>query len=233
MPHLLLIEDDPDLGPRLSRNLEFSGYSVTLARDGRSGLDTALNSFAHLILLDLMLPLVDGLHILQRLRAGGLTTPVIILTALSLERDRLEGFRAGCDDYVTKPFSLDELLARVKAVLRRCGIAPDKTVVVSGGLTVNPENRTVFYNGIRIEMTPREFDLLLTLTRRPNQALSRYFLLDEVWGDDSDVTIRTVDAHIAYIRRKLEVHPEVAGRIETVYKVGYRWLVSGQSNNDG
>ncbi|HHE46840.1 MAG TPA: response regulator transcription factor, partial [Bacteroidetes bacterium] len=121
MAHILIIEDDPHLGPRLKRNLELSGYRVTLASNGRSGLATALSGSTHLIVLDLMLPLVDGLHILRRLRREKVSTPVIILTAKGTEAERMAGFRSGCDDYVTKPFSLMELIARIRAVLRRSG----------------------------------------------------------------------------------------------------------------
>jgi len=223
MAHILIIEDDPRLGPRLKRNLELSGYRVTLARNGRSGLDCALAGSANLIVLDLMLPLVDGLHILKKMRREHVNTPVIILTAKGSEAQRLEGFRSGCDDYVTKPFSLMELIARIRAVLRRSGYREKHSVINSAGAVIDPEARSVTSDGRDIELSPREFDLLYTLASHPNQALSRNYLLNEVWGEDSDVTNRTVDAHISYLRRKIELNPEAPARIITVYKVGYKW----------
>ena len=223
MAHILIIEDDPRLGPRLKRNLELSGYRVTLARNGRSGLDCALVGSANLIVLDLMLPLVDGLHILKKMRREHVNTPVIILTAKGSEAQRLEGFRSGCDDYVTKPFSLMELIARIRAVLRRSGYREKHSVINSAGAVIDPEARSVTSVGRDIELSPREFDLLYALVSHPNQALSRNYLLNEVWGEDSDVTNRTVDAHISYLRRKIELNPEAPARIVTVYKVGYKW----------
>lgn len=223
MAHILIIEDDPRLGPRLKRNLELSGYRVTLARNGRSGLDCALAGSANLIVLDLMLPLVDGLHILKKMRREHVNTPVIILTAKGSGAQRLEGFRSGCDDYVTKPFSLMELIARIRAVLRRSGYREKHSVINSAGAVIDPEARSVTSDGRDIELSPREFDLLYTLASHPNQALSRNYLLNEVWGEDSDVTHRTVDAHISYLRHKIESNPEAPARIVTVYKVGYKW----------
>ena len=225
MAHILIIEDDPRLGPRLKRNLELSGYRVTLARNGRSGLDSAMTGSAHLIVLDLMLPLVNGLHILRNMRREKVNTPVIILTAKGSEAQRLEGFRTGCDDYVTKPFSLMELIARIRAVLHRSGYQEKLSVINSAGVVIDPGARSVRLEGRNIELSPREFELLYTLASRPNQALSRNSLLDAVWGEDSDVTNRTVDAHISYLRRKIESTPEKPARIVTVYKVGYKWHV--------
>jgi len=223
MAHILIIEDDPRLGPRLKRNLELSGYRITLATNGRSGLNSALAGSAHLIVLDLMLPLVDGLHILRKMRAVQVNTPVIILTAKGSETERLEGFRTGCDDYVTKPFSLMELLARIRAVLKRSGHRDELRVVNSGDVTVDPESRCVIAGDQRIDVSPKEFDLLYALVSHPNQALSRYYLLEAVWGEVNDLSMRTVDAHVAYLRRKLESCSNISGGIDTVYKVGYMW----------
>ncbi|NQU06875.1 MAG: response regulator transcription factor, partial [Calditrichaeota bacterium] len=219
------IEDDPRLGPRLKRNLELSGYRVSLASNGRSGLNSAMNGSAHLIVLDLMLPLIDGLHILKKMRREQVNTPVIILTAKGMESERLEGFRAGCDDYVSKPFSLMELIARIRAVLRRSGFKESSSIINSAGLIIDPERRSVIAEDIKIELSPREFDLLYILASHPNQALSREYLLHEVWGEESDVTYRTIDAHVSYIRKKLEENNEAPARIITVYKVGYMWSI--------
>jgi DNA-binding response OmpR family regulator len=223
MPLLLIIEDDPALGPQLVYNFELEGYKVKLASDGRTGLRAALDGAADLILLDLMLPLIDGMHILRRLRDDGQDTPVIILTARGGEDACLEGFRAGCDDYLAKPFSLMELLSRVRAVLRRSGYRHKPSAVHCHGLRIDPEARTVDRNGEAVVLAPREFDLLYLLASHPGQALSRSFLLDEIWGEEFDVTTRTVDNHVASLRKKIESVNGSLPQIVTVYKVGYRW----------
>ena len=223
MAHVLIIEDDPDLGARLKENLELEGYRVTLAADGRAGLEQARKGFADLILLDLMLPLLDGLHILKSLRRDLCQVPVIVVTAKGTEAHRIEGFRSGCDDYVVKPFSLMELIARVRAVLRRSGFRERPSVINCGGLVLDPVERTASLNGRSLSLSPREFDLLCMLASHPNQALSRTAMLEDVWGGDADVTDRTVDNHISSLRRKIEENPETPVRIITVYKVGYRW----------
>ncbi|MDD5087556.1 MAG: response regulator transcription factor [bacterium] len=226
MAHILIIEDDPDLGARLADNLKLEGYRVTLAADGRTGLDQARLGFADLILLDLMLPHLDGLHILKALRRDLCQVPVIILTAKGTEAQRIEGFRSGGDDYVVKPFSLMELIARVRAVLRRTGFRERPSVINSGGLMMDPAERTATLDGRSLALAPREFDLLYALAAHPNQALSRTALLEDAWGDDADVSGRTVDNHVASLRRKIEENPETPTRIITVYKVGYRWKTS-------
>lgn len=223
MPHLLIIEDDPKLGPMLKGALEYAGYRVSLASDGKIGLDEARKGAAHLIVLDLMLPHIDGLHILKLLRRDIYNTPVIILTAKGGEADRIEGFRLGCDDYVSKPFSLNELIARVRAVLRRSGYRETPSALHSAGLFIDPESRRVELDGQLLDVSGREFDLLYVLASHSGQALSRNFLLDEVWGEDSDVTHRAVDARILALRKKIEANSDEPKRIVTVYKVGYRW----------
>jgi len=225
MTTLLLIEDDPDLGPLLKRNLEYSGYRVILAGDGMNGLTYIQSGVAHLILLDLMIPCVDGLTVLNRTRRDGISTPVIILTARGMESERLEGFRVGCDDYITKPFCYDELIARIKAVLRRCGVKEERKLIVSGGVRIDPSAHTAQTDEGEIKLTPKEFGLLVLFAERPNQALSRYFLLDEVWGEDSESATRTVDVHVSSLRKKLEALPSVTARIESAYKVGYLWYL--------
>jgi len=223
MHHILLIEDDPDFGPLLKRNLEFHGYSVILATNGVSGLGCALDNRADLILLDLMLPLLDGIHLLERVRRQGIETPVIIVSAKGNEPDRLEGFHAGCDDYLPKPFSFEELLARMRAVLRRCVPVSADRRIESGGIILDTATRNAKAGETILPLTPREFDLLAILMEHPNQALSRYFLFDEIWGDNSDTTVRSVDTHIATLRKKLDDYSDWDAVIETVYKVGYRY----------
>jgi DNA-binding response OmpR family regulator len=223
MAHILIIEDDPDLGSRLKKNIELEGYRVSWAADGRTGLEAARAADADLIVLDLMLPLLDGMHILKALRRDLNSVPVMILTAKGREAQRLEGFRAGCDDYMVKPFSLMELLARIRAVLHRSGVREVPSVIHSCGYMVDPGARIAAKDGRTLVLTPKELDLLYTLMSHSNQALSRFALLEEVWGSEVDVTDRTVDSHIASLRKKIEVNPETPERIQTVYKVGYRW----------
>ncbi len=223
MPQLLIIEDDPKLGPMLKSALEYAGYRISLIPDGKMGLTEARRGAAHLIVLDLMLPHMDGFQILKSLRRDLFNAPVLILTAKGTESDKLDGFRLGCDDYVTKPFSLKELIARVRAVLRRSGYKEHPSAVHSAGLLIDPESRRVELDGRCLDINGREFDLLYVLASHPGQALSRNFLLDEVWGEDTDVTHRAVDARILALRRKLEDNPNEPMRIVTVYKVGYRW----------
>ncbi len=231
MARILLIEDDPVLGPRLKRNLELSGYRVTLANFGKTGLNCAKEDQSDLIILDLMLPGMDGMRILHEVRQNKLDVPVIILTAKGSERDKLAGFREGCDDYMTKPFSFPELTARIRAVLKRCGYKNEPRIINSGGISLDPESRTITGVDAIIELSPREFDLLYFLVSRPNQTLSRYALLDEIWGEDSEVTTRTIDAHVSYLRKKLADSGIISGRIATVYKAGYMWSINDNNRN--
>jgi len=229
VPHILIIEDDPKLGPMLKSSLEYAGYNVTLAVDGKFGMGEALRGAAQLIVLDLMLPKMGGMQILKALRRELIHTPVIILTALGTEAERLEGFRVGCDDYIVKPFSLMELIARIRAVLRRSGWRNTPSVIHCDGLTIDPDSRSATLSGLPLDLAPKEFELLYTLASHPNQALSRRFLLDEVWGEETDVTNRVVDTRILSLRRKIEPTPDTLQRIVTVYKVGYMWKINKQS----
>jgi len=225
MAKILIIEDDPYLGSLLVRNLKAEGYYVTLTPDGRSGLEAAMSGSANLIVLDLMLPQVDGLHILKAIRREMINTPVIILTAKGEETERIEGFKAGCDDYVTKPFSLMELIARIRATLKRSGHREIPSVINSAGIVVDPDSRSVTFKNNKMVLSPLEFDLLYTLASHPNQALSRNYLLDEVWGEDSAVSNRTVDTHVSFLRKKIENNPDDPERIVTVFRLGYMWKV--------
>ena len=225
MAKILIIEDDPYLGSLLVRNLKAEGYYVTLTADGRSGLETAMSGSANLIVLDLMLPQVDGLHILKAIRREMINTPVISLTAKGEETQRIEGFKAGCDDYVTKPFSLMELIARIRATLKRSGHREIPSVINSAGIVIDPDSRSVTFNNNKMVLSPLEFDLLYTLASHPNQALSRNYLLDEVWGEDSAVSNRTVDTHVSFLRKKIENNPDDPERIVTVFRLGYMWKV--------
>jgi DNA-binding response OmpR family regulator len=222
---ILIIEDNANLAFGLSRSLEGEGYEVRSAEDGTAGLALARSFDPHLILLDLMLPGIDGHTLLRTLRAEGNDTPVLILTARGEEADKVFGFRLGADDYVTKPFGLAELLARVAAILRRArteGAHPVGPAERFGDVEVNPASRSVTRHGRAVALTPKEFDLLIALIRRRGAVADRLTLLREVWGHQAEVMTRTVDIHIAELRRKLEDNPAEPRHILTVWKAGYR-----------
>jgi len=224
MTRILVVEDSPDLALGLRNNLEIEGYEVEVAADGRQGLELARARNPDLILLDLMLPELDGFRVLKELREEGRTMPVLVLTARGEEADKVRGLKLGADDYVTKPFGLLELLARVEALLRRG--APDAgladTVKHIGDIEVDTGARTVQREGESVDLAPREFDLLLALIRHRGTVVSRQQLLTEVWGHTGEVITRTVDTHVAELRRKLEPDPAAPRYIVTVRKAGYR-----------
>jgi len=228
MARLLVIEDNADLAFGLKTILEFEGHDVEIAEDGEAGLWRARESDPALIILDLMLPLKGGYEVLKEMREGGIRTPVLILTARSQESDLVMGFDLGADDYVTKPFSTVELVARVRALLRRSrlegpGKGGDRPVERFGTVEVNPDTRMVFRNGQAVELTPKEFDLLLALIRRRGSVASRSELLKEVWRyGNAEIMTRTVDVHVAELRRKLEEDPANPKHILTARKAGYR-----------
>ena len=221
---ILVVEDNEDLAFGLQTNLEVQGYAVTVARDGEMGLRAALNDRPDMIILDLMLPKIDGIEVLRKIRKNDKSTPIQILTAKGNEVDKVSGLRLGADDYVTKPFALMELMARVEALLRRAQIRPRHHDLVYrfGAVEVDAGARRVFRDGEGIELTPKEFGLLLALLQRRGAAASRIELMKEVWGHSSAVISRTVDTHIAELRRKLEADPARPEYIRTVRKTGYR-----------
>lgn len=222
---ILVVEDNLPLATGIRSNLEYEGYAVTVAATGREGLRLAQQGNYALILLDLMLPDIDGFRVLREAREAGIDTPVLILTALGDEADKVRGFRFGADDYVTKPFGLMELLARVEALLRRARSAPPRSpppVVRFGTVEVDCSARTVWRDGTVVALRPREFDLLLALIRREQRLVSRDVLLREVWGYGDDVQSRTVDTHMAELRRKLEQDPAAPQHLLTIRKAGYR-----------
>ena len=225
MTRVLIVEDNHDLAFGLRNNLEIEGYAVDVAGDGSSGLAAARQTRPDLIVLDLMLPGIDGYRVLRQLREDGLTVPVLILTARGEEADKVLGFRLGADDYVTKPFGVLELLARVEALLRRSrAAAPAAAAPVDrfGDVEVDVSTRTVTRAGEPVPLTPMEFDLLVALLHRRGAVASRLELLTEVWGHSSAVMTRTVDTHIGELRRKLETDPSTPKHILTVRKTGYR-----------
>ncbi|HEX8726760.1 MAG TPA: response regulator transcription factor [Gemmatimonadaceae bacterium] len=227
MNRILIVEDNPDLAYGLRTGLEIEGYEVDVAGDGETGLARARDWRPHLIILDLMLPGMDGYRVLRTLRDEGLQMPVLILTARGEETDKVLGFRLGADDYVTKPCGVLELLARVAALLRRArqaegGAAAADAIERFGTVEINPASHAVTRGGQPVALSPKEFDLLLTLVRRRGAVVSRLELLKEVWGYSADVMTRTVDIHIAELRRKLEDDPSKPQHILTVWKAGYR-----------
>jgi DNA-binding response OmpR family regulator len=231
VPRLLVVEDNADLAFGLKTILEFEGHTVDVAEDGERGLERARESDPDLIILDLMLPRKGGYEVLKEVRQEGMRTPVLILTARSQESDLVMGFNLGADDYVTKPFSTAELVARVRALLRRSRLEPpgranSDSVERFGAVEVNPRTRMVFRNGEPIDLTPKEFDLLLALILRRGAVASRTELLKEVWRyGNAEIMTRTVDVHVAELRRKLEDDPSNPQHILTARKAGYRLKV--------
>jgi len=221
---ILVVEDEHNLALGLRANLEVEGYEVAVAESGEAALDEAEARAPDLIILDLMLPGIDGYEVLSTLRARGVDTSVLILSARAEEIDKVRGFRAGADDYVTKPFGVMELLLRVQALLRRssAAAAPASAVWKIGDVEVDAAQRSIQRNGMDVTVTPRAFELLIALLGSAGKTLTRHELLRTVWGYDGSVTTRTVDAHIAELRRKLEHEPAEPRHILTVHKVGYR-----------
>ncbi|MEO5800860.1 MAG: response regulator transcription factor [Gemmatimonadales bacterium] len=226
---VLVVEDNAAIAEGIRMNLAVEGYVVEVAATGERGLSQARRWDPHLVILDLMLPGMDGYTVLRTLREEGREVPVLILSARGAETDRVRGFRLGADDYVVKPFSLPELLARVAAMLRRS--TPGEPVAQRnrwsfGQVVVDSSTREVIRDGEVVSLRPKEFDLLVALLKREGRAAARAELLDEVWRYEADVMSRTVDVHILELRRKLERDPAAPEHILTIRKTGYR-LVSG------
>lgn len=234
MTRILVIEDNLGLAAGLRANLELEGYEVEVSGDGRAGLERVRATEPHLVILDLMLPHVDGYRVLDQMRRGGLDMPVLILTARDEEADKVLGFRLGADDYVTKPFGLLELLARVDALLRRARPGPDRPEALrSEELVVVPASRTARRGSRTIPLAPKEFDLLVALMARRGAAASRIELMKEVWGHPDAVISRTVDTHVAELRRKLGDEAEEPRFIATVRSFGYRFIGPVEGDPDG
>ena len=226
MKRVLVVEDQRDLASLLAHNLRHEGLEVRTVEDGRDALPTVRSWQPDLVILDLMLPGMDGFEILRGLRGEGSELPVLILSARGEEQDKIRGFRLDADQYVTKPFSLLELLERVHALLRRSsrGGGEQKSAVQSfGDVVVDPASRTVIRRGEQVSLSPKAFDLLLSLIQRGGRVASRMELLREVWGYGPLVLSRTVDSHIAELRRRLEDDAANPRHIVTVFKAGYRF----------
>ncbi|MGD8439740.1 MAG: response regulator transcription factor [Holophagae bacterium] len=223
---ILVIEDDADIRSLVELHLEDAGFGVVLEPDGSRGLRRALDEVFDLVVLDIMLPGVDGLEICRQLRAAKPETPSLMLTARTTELDRVLGLEMGADDYLTKPFSVRELVARVKAIFRRMetfDAAPRPSSVTVGPIEIDADARTVRVDGEAIELTAREFDLLIFFARNPGRVFTRGQLLDHVWGYTHEGYEHTVNTHINRLRGKLEDDPSSPRFILTVWGVGYRF----------
>jgi two-component system, OmpR family, alkaline phosphatase synthesis response regulator PhoP len=224
---ILLVEDNEQLAAGIRYNLELEGYAVEWAEDGPSGLEAARRAAPDLLILDIMLPGMDGFEVLRSLREEGFDAPVLILTARGEEGDKVRGFRLDADQYVTKPFGLLELLERVNSLIRRRSRDAKESghagVFQFGDVVVDTGARTVAKGGREVFLTPRAFDLLLALIAHEGRVLTRQQLLKDVWGHRAAVITRTVDSHVSELRQKLEDDPAEPRHIHTVWKVGYRF----------
>ncbi|HSB62474.1 MAG TPA: response regulator transcription factor [Vicinamibacteria bacterium] len=227
MPRILIIDDEPAMVRGLEDNLRFEGYETASATNGEEGLALATREVPDLILLDIMMPRLSGWDVCRELRRQGIDVPVIMLTARAEEADRVLGLELGADDYVSKPFSLRELLARVRAVLRRPGPRARREEFAFADIRLQRRARRVFRAGAEVHLTRKEFDLLAYLVEHRGEVVTRERLLDEVWGYARFPTTRTVDTHILRLRRKFEVDPDRPAHILTVHGQGYRFVAPG------
>ena len=222
---ILVVEDEPNMVAGLRDNFEFEGYEVLTARDGVEGLERALNESPDLVVLDVMMPRMSGLEVCRQLRAKRASIPIIMLTARGQEVDKVVGLELGADDYVTKPFSIRELLARVKAILRRTAAIPKQQDQHSfGDIEVDLHRRRVVKAGKALDISSKEFELLQYFICHSGETLSRDRLLEEVWGYENYPTTRTVDTHLVRLRQKLEPDPEQPQYFLTVHGTGYRFV---------
>ena len=225
MARILIVEDEDSILMALEDDLALEGFTVTGERNGTRALEKARDGGFDLIILDLMLPGLDGLEVCKRLRAEGNPTPILMLTAKSQEVDKILGLELGADDYVTKPFSPRELLARVKALLRRGRPAESSPRHVSfGDVAIDFKGYSVTKSGAPVELTVREFELLRLLVTHPDEVLRRDTILNEVWGDEWDVFPRTIDTHVVHLRQKLEDNPADPKHIVNVRGIGYKFV---------
>jgi two-component system alkaline phosphatase synthesis response regulator PhoP len=224
MPRILIVDDEPEMVRGIQDNLRFEGYETLTAGDGEHALALASSEALDLIVLDLMLPGQSGWEVCRTLRQRGLDVPIIMLTARAEEADQVRGLELGADDYVTKPFSLRELLARIRAVLRRPGPRRKAETYAWGDARLDPRSRRAWKAGREVGLTRKEFDLLHYLVEHPGETLTRERLLNEVWGYERFPTTRTVDTHVLRLRQKFETDPEHPAHILTVHGQGYRFV---------
>lgn len=221
---ILIVEDEPAMVAGLRDNFEYEGYEVLSAGDGAEGLERALAENIDLVVLDVMMPRLSGLDVCKQLKVRKPTLPIIMLTARGQEIDKVVGLELGADDYVTKPFSIRELMARVKAVLRRVSPRTPPDIYRFSDVEVNVRSNEVLRNGNRVELSAKEFALLAYFIANPAETLSRDRLLDAVWGYENYPNTRTVDTHIVHLRQKLEPNPEEPRFILTVHGTGYKFV---------
>jgi two-component system alkaline phosphatase synthesis response regulator PhoP len=234
MPRVLIVDDEPEIVRGLEDNLRFEGYDTLAATNGADALALAATAAPDLVILDIMMPVTSGWDVCRELRRNGLDVPIIMLTARGEEVDRVLGLELGADDYVTKPFSLRELLARVRAVLRRPGPRQASDELAFGNVRIQRRARRVFRAGREIATTRKEFDLLVYLVEHRGEVVTRERLLDEVWGFERFPTTRTVDTHVLRLRKKLEADPDHPAWIRTVHAQGYRFsTVSDLDTTEG
>jgi len=226
MAVILIVDDEPEILRGLEDNLKFEGYVTVTATTGAEALAAATREAPDLILLDVMMPVMSGWDVCRQLRRQGIEVPIIMLTARGEEADRVQGLEIGADDYVTKPFSLRELLARVRAVLRRPGPREKFEEFAFDDVRVRPRGRQVFRGGEALALTRKEFDLLVYFVEHRGEVVSRDRLLDAVWGYEHFPTTRTVDTHVLRLRQKLERDPDRPVWILTVHRQGYRFAVN-------
>lgn len=222
---ILIVEDEPNMRLGLKDNLEFEGYSVDQAENGTTGLERIIANKYDLILMDVMMPGMSGLDVCKKAREKGVQSPIVLLTAKSEEMDKVLGLELGADDYVTKPFSLRELLARIKAILRRGTLKHESPNVSIGKLTVNFESYTAQDQAGAVRMSHKEYAILHYLFQRKNEIVTRYDLLQQVWGYDETPTTRTVDNFIVRLRQKVETDANEPRIILTVHGTGYKLVV--------
>ena len=230
MPKILIVEDEHQMANALQDNFEIEGYETDIAFDGEEGLNKILDNTYDLILLDVMLPKISGFEICKTIRQKGVTVPVIMLTARGTDYDKVRGLEYGADDYVTKPFSLIELLARVKAVLRR-GIAiktteENQNLAVIGKLTVDFNNYMAFVDGREVKMSHTEFEILKYFYENKNQVVKREDIMKKVYGIEGDVTSRTIDNFIVKLRQKIENNASNPKYFLTVHGIGYKLIIN-------
>jgi two-component system alkaline phosphatase synthesis response regulator PhoP len=223
MPRILIIDDEPEIVRGIEDNLRFEGYQTLSATNGEAGLALAGQEALDLILLDIMMPRRSGWDVCRELRRRGIEVPVIMLTARAEEADRVQGLELGADDYITKTFSVRELMARVQAVLRRPGPRRKAQALAFGDVRVHVPARQVFRGGREVPLTRKEFDLLVYLVEHRGEIITRERLLDHVWGYERFPTTRTVDTHVLRLRRKFEADPDRPALILTVHGQGYRF----------
>src|SRR5213594_2029532 len=236
MPRILIVDDEPEIVRGLEDNLRFEGYQTLTAANGADALAVAAREAPDLIVLDLMMPVVSGWDVCRTLRARGIDVPIIMLTARGEEAERVRGLELGADDYLTKPFSMRELLARVKALLRRSdllqqerrderGAVEAEAPLEVGPLRIDPVQHRASWSGRPLDLKPKEFDLLLFLARNSGAVVSRDLLLERVWGYDYPIDTRTIDVHVRWLREKIEAAPSNPVHLQTVRGRGYRFVI--------